>query len=356
MNHKKFSYIFIITMVFFVCFHCIAWQKTKKILAVPNSYQVGDVARLAYDTDIAVVKKLENINLKKRHQWLSGKNPKKVDMLTFGDSFTRGGAGGKNPYFQDYIATYNDLNILHVNNYRSHYTCVQTLLILLNSGYLDKIKPKYIILESAEKYCTKRLAVDLNFNQTDTIKKIEKYYKLYPQKPVNGQTFKKLEFINSGNFKHYLYNFLYKFNVRAFISKVYRFKTNKKIYGKEYALLYKDEIKNAKNITPAMMDQVNNNLNKIGKLLKEKGIQLYFMPVVDKYNLYHNFYLNNPYPKSKFFKLLRQQDNQHYKIIDTDAILEKELKNGTIDLFFYDDTHWTHKASETIFKEMRFEK
>ena len=34
--------------------------------------------------------------------------------------------------------------------------------------------------------------------------------------------------------------------------------------------------------------------------------------------------------------------------------LDVEVKNGVKDIFYSDDTHWSHKASEAIFKNIRF--
>lgn len=77
------------------------------------------------------------------------------------------------------------------------------------------------------------------------------------------------------------------------------------------------------------------------------------MPAVDKYNLYSKFIINNPYQNSVFFEKLRVLDKK-YILIDTKAILLKELKKGTKDLYYPDDTHWSFKAPEIIFRKFKF--
>ncbi len=44
-----------------------------------------------------------------------------------------------------------------------------------------------------------------------------------------------------------------------------------------------------------------------------------------------------------------------YGFIDTKRILGEELKKGTVDLYHPDDSHWSCKASERIFREWRFD-
>ena len=77
------------------------------------------------------------------------------------------------------------------------------------------------------------------------------------------------------------------------------------------------------------------------------------MPVVDKYNLYSNFIVDNPYPRSTFFEKLRQLPKR-YAFIDTKQILMEELERGELDLYYPDDSHWSWKAPQKIFNTVRF--
>jgi hypothetical protein len=87
--------------------------------------------------------------------------------------------------------------------------------------------------------------------------------------------------------------------------------------------------------------------------LRQKGITLIFMPVVDKLNLYRPIMKNDIYPRSIFFEELRTLPKE-YILVDTKAILSKAIEEGELDLFHQDDTHWTWKASQRIFSSVRF--
>ena len=63
------------------------------------------------------------------------------------------------------------------------------------------------------------------------------------------------------------------------------------------------------------------------------------MPCVDKYNLYSDYVVNNPYPRSIFFEKLRMLPKKYF-FIDTKAILAAKLCKGEKDVFYADETHW----------------
>jgi hypothetical protein len=119
-------------------------------------------------------------------------------------------------------------------------------------------------------------------------------------------------------------------------------------------LFYREDIKNIEKSNAASIANLNDNLNLLADKLAKKGIRLYFMPCVDKYNLYGEFIVNNRYPRSTFFELLRSLPKR-YTFIDTKSILIKELRKGEKDIFYADDTHWSWKASQKIFETVRFD-
>lgn len=88
-------------------------------------------------------------------------------------------------------------------------------------------------------------------------------------------------------------------------------------------------------------------------LLDRSGIKLYFMPMVDKYDLYYDHILDKKYGKSNFFELLRGESKQ-YIFIDTKKILSELIKSGAKDVYFSDDTHMSTMALKEIIDNMEF--
>jgi hypothetical protein len=139
--------------------------------------------------------------------------------------------------------------------------------------------------------------------------------------------------------------------------KVYIFKTNRKLFSvtdEDTLVVLGEDIRNSCFSNKATVAKLNENFNKLADMLAEKGIKLYFMPVADKYNLYGDFIVDNPYPRSRFFEELRSVPKK-YTLIDTKAILLESVRHGEKDVYYPDDSHWSWKASEKIFRSIRFE-
>ena len=355
MNYKKFTLIFMLIIISFVTFNFLTWNfATKYILERHNDYITGDLARIGYITNPLHKRKNEN-NLTKQHFEINDYNFQKLDMLTLGDSFSNGAGGGLNRYYQDYIATYQDWNILNINNYKN-FNDINTILILLNSGFLKKSGIRYVLYESIQRKVVDRLTMNINFDIKSSISDINQYYNFGKNpKSQSSLTIPKQSFINNGNFKYILYNFLYNFSSNAFISKTYIAKTDKNLFSinpYNKFLFYNKEITSIHKNTQKNLKIVNSNLNILSSKLKEQGIKLIFMPAVNKYDFYNKYIINNKSNKDQFFTIFRKL-KKDYIFIDTKAILFRKLKEGTKDIFYCDDTHWSYKASDAIAKHLK---
>lgn len=276
----------------------------------------------------------------------------KIDVLTIGDSYSNAAMQGRNPYYQDYIATNNHYNVLNIPPFTSLNTIVYTLN---NIGLLDEIKPKYIILESVQRKSTSRFSGEYSKvdtpNKEEIISKLINYRNSYTNKEIG------LSFLYGRNLNTIKYNVQYKFNkYRNYLYFIFAELNNDyfSVKNSKDLLFYAEDIYLLEKVNQRSVGEVNKYMNDLAHMLKKKNIQLYFMPVVDKYELYSKYLINNPYPKSIFFEELRKLPKE-YKLIDTKVLLEEELDKGEKDIFYADDTHWSSKASEAIFKDFTFE-
>lgn len=355
-KYKIFSIFFTILILASVLFHYITWNLiSKKALIVNNQIFTGDIARVLYKLDSiyyrpSYLNKSAN-NLKKKHLNFIDINNAKIDIITIGDSFSNAATQGINPYYQDYIATMNEFNVLNINPFANYN---EIIYILNNSGLLDDLKPKAIILESVERAAIQRFTsaynTEISVDKTILLNSLSTYQNPF----IRGE--QHIKFINNNNFKAF-YN-----NVKLKLNKYYFFphvrKLNRDFFSVAAAndLLFIDaDLKHIPYSTKTNLIVLNNYMNNLAKMLKQKNITLYFMPAVDKYNLYEPYIVNNEYPKSTFFEYLRELPKE-YKLIDTKAILKKELELGIQDIFYADDTHWSYKASEAIFRKVKFDK
>ena len=355
MNSKKFVKYFMLLSVIFLGFHIIMWETSTKYV-LSDVEKVGDLARLSYSDDLVDNNHKDyTIDLPKRHVKSSLYNYRdQIDLITVGDSFSNGRAKAKNRYYQDYIATYSNINVLNIETtYNRRNTPLETVVYMLNSGLLDEIKPKSILIQSVERFTIERLGeASLNIELNATKQQLKEFFKEHPYTlyiPENN-------IINTGNYRALLYKVLYKFRNDAYYSRIIKEDLTKKMFsvgdGKEI-LIIKESISNIKKTNQKSIKTLNENLNTLAQLLEKKGIKLYYMPSADKFNVYRKYIANDDLPKSSFFEALREQ-KKDYILIDTKKILSKNINNGDIDVYYVDDSHWTYKASNEIFSKILF--
>jgi hypothetical protein len=350
---------FIILATYFAAFilvNLLIWKGWTEVL-LSSRYEGGDLARLGYVSGLKKVRTTYN-DLPEQHQEMKDYGGGKVDMITIGDSFSIGGGEGRNKYYQDYIATLSNMKVLNIPTYKFEIMVmgampVSTLVALYHAGWLDRIKPRYVLIESVERYTIQRLVTHFDLNIKVPPEELEHYYRTVS---FGGPLNQDITFINEGNFKFLYYSFMYNFSEHAFRRLVVKTRLNRPMFTGnkgDVLLFHGDDVQQSPLATRQNVRTANDNLNILARLLRQKGITLVFMPVVDKINLYRPFMKNDIYPRSIFFEELRTLPKE-YMLIDTKAILSKAIEEGELDLFHQDDTHWTWKASQRIFSSVRF--
>lgn len=344
MKEKKYLYIFALLIVLFIGFHFITWNLfTKELFSYKDNMRVGDLGRMSYLTKSLTLRKNEQ-NLPLKHTQYN--DSVEIDVLTIGDSFSNGGGGGTNRYYQDHISTIQNLKVMNIQS--SNKGFIETVLILNSNGILDKLNPKSIILQAVERSAISRYSKVIDWDTG-----LKNYSTSFLDKKY-GRSKPKPSFINNLNYNALIYSILYQYDDNAIFSKTYISDMSKAMFScqdNSKLLFYFEDLKNIPLSNDKSISLLNDNLNKLQKILDKKNIQLYFMPSVDKYNLYSKYIQNNNYPKSTFFEKLRPL-KKDYKWIDTKMILGQMLEDNTTDVYYSDDTHWSYKASEEIFNQV----
>jgi len=361
MKSKTFVNSIGAALVFYLLFNLLVWtQFTRYLLSNPEC-KGGDLSRLGYVRSSNMCKETEN-NLPRRHLEEHEYSGQKIGVLTIGDSFSSGGGGGLNSYYQDHLASINNVNVLNIMGY-NRLDLITTVSMKNNNGYFERIKPEYVLIECAEKVCLNDLPETIDFSRGISEKELEMYGKVNYSGKDSGQKSSsgggsvplKLDFISDANFKLARNSILYHFSDNAFYSQVYKARLLQPFFSVEASdtLLYLDkDIEKRQNITVERITRMNDYLNDLTDSLAVKGIRLIFMPVVDKYDLYSIYIANRKYPESHFFEEFRKLPKR-YLFIDTKALLREELARGEKDVFHADDTHWSWKASKKIFESVR---
>jgi len=346
MRHKRYVLIFAGVMVMFVAVNYGIWVTCTRDLLTDRRYDGGDLTRMGYVVDSKMYRH-NMVNLPRRHLSLKEYTGQRVDMITIGDSFSQGGGGGLNRYYQDYVASRFDMTVLNLDHYRD-VDFITTICLFLNNGFLDQVRPRYVLIGATERGM-KEMAKSIDFTRTEPFDTV-RGYKVYPHvsHPPN------VPFINNGNFKLLLNSLWFRFRDHGLFSDVHVADLSRGFFSVKNSdkLLY---LPYKPDFSAADVMKLNENMNILADRLQAHGIQLIYMPYVDKYTLYSEWVVHRKYPESQFFELLRPLPKR-YRFIDTKVLLREELEKGEKDIFYADDTHSSWKASKKIFENVSFDR
>lgn len=354
MNNSFYNKLIMSFLALFLIVNFVIWHfNNKELISPPKGYSVGELSRLSYRKDFNMLRK-RSVNLPKQHIEFSKYNNEKIDIITIGDSFSNGASGSLNPYYQDYIETNCNLKTLNIPLLflKENESVIDVLIPLLNNGFIDKVKPKYVILQTVERSIGTYLGVDYDFKYYRSQEDFKKPYLENSSQVENKSLF---NFISEANFKYLLYRFGYFFSEKPFNSSVYIKKLSRNLFsGKQgnTILFYTHDVEYMKyNNDEFRLAKVNDNLNFVAKKLNEKGVKLIFIAVPDKYDLYYDYINKVKLPKPTFFDNFDKLP-KNYIYVDAKKILSKPLKNDQKDLYFQDDTHWSGKAVKFVADEL----
>lgn len=357
MKFKKFTLYALFFIIIYLSFHAIIWHKeTSKIFGRKDGKYVGDIARVSYQIQALFPRKLE-YTLEKKHLNKVNYKYKQIDIITIGDSFSQGVTGGRNPYYQDYIATLYNQNILNISRTaHGQFQFFEPIITLYNNGWLQKHKVKYIIIESVERFVIPRFAKQFDLNRSDFSKNELPKYILSAR--THNSYIPQLKLINTANYKYIYYNYIYN-NPPKVETDVIKLQLDKNLFStktfQNQLLIHNEDIISLNYYTQKSVELINNSFNSLAKKLKPLGIQLIFLVGPDKYDITYPYIKDNPFTSNRFFALMRPLKKE-YIFIDTKKVLRNLLKNNIKDVYYSDDTHWSYKASQAITKSIQFQK
>lgn len=341
------------------------------------TYYVGDLARISYLAQYAQPRQRVN-TLPKRHISYDAWNGEAIDLITIGDSFSGGGGSGSNSFYQDWIATQHNLSVMNLPKLSDTVSSVETAYILLNSGFLDELSPKALLLQDVARKVVKKHGGKVHTDQQWSSHQIKSVYSskgdiqsasdsdpklgnlerlisaISTSKPKTQRL--SYSFLNSGNMKFLLNQLLYIFDDNAISSQVYRMSLKRSHFSKDTGntlLIYFEDIQSVFGSSDESVAIVTQNLNDLATALERNGIALYYMPAVDKFDAYYDEILEPRYPRNPLFEELRKYPRT-YHLVDTQVILGAGIAEGEKDIFFLDDTHWTWKAAKRISRPSYF--
>ncbi|MBP2658233.1 MAG: hypothetical protein H6Q69_1265 [Firmicutes bacterium] len=358
MTYKRFTRSMIVYSLAIFLVNVILWNTlTIKVFEQEKVTGHGDLARLGYFKVAPAItqqrEKSSYTHIEFADYIRGGNFNQQIDVLTIGDSIFNGVGGS---YFQDILASDYKYNVLNVGT-MPDYNALEMVAVLLNSGYLDRISPKVIIVESIERECIKRYGERVDFSSSKYQVSKEQVDQYFTQesivKPNTSSIFDERMYEANRKYLTSMFNMLTNKGNLTYMVKYT--KLTKPLFsnpGQETLLLYyyEDE-RNIKNVDKQKVQNVNDNLNTISEMVGNKKIQFSFLLAVDKYDLYSKFIANKAVTDNPLFPYMRELE-KNYIFIDTKNILDQEVTKGEKDIYWLDDTHWTWKGQEKVANQL----
>lgn len=307
-------------------------------------FAIGDLLRLGYmgsrygNYQQTIKNQCDDIGLRYTEMKdFAGENSS-FDVVVVGDSFSQQGRYG----YQNFIAAagYRVLNIPRFTSLNQIYT----VYLLHQTGFFRKNGIKFVVVQIVERAITGVLQNTPTAKYDMSYEKVIERYKTMREDALDDEFF-----VNFGNLKFLLSNFLRKFSPNAFFSETYSMETSKNLFSTKFneLLFYRDDVApQLFNARESEIQKFSETLGSLAKLLKEDGVKLIFLPAVNKYNIYKNLLVKN-LGDFDMFPALRSIDENFY-LCDSKKILSEKVERGEMDIFYADDTHWSWKASKYI--------
>lgn len=259
-----------------------------------------------------------------------------VNVLTIGDSFSQQEhAGYQNYMVQEGVTVANMRRDLYDNP-------IQYAWNLLDAGVIDSTNIDVMVVEVGERDFSLRI----NSFSTDKVEVGE------PDLPDEGGEenvwdIRQWSLLRTRDFLMYRY---------AGRNPVYEAELDRDFFTSNEPrrlYFYCADILNGLTIGEPVRPKIKEVFNLLTTKAHERGIAFFLMIPVDKYDIYQDFIVDNPYDHPKRVnEEVREILGDIPEVLLSKYSLQPLIDKGEKDVFLFDNSHWSYKASEVVGKEL----
>lgn len=259
-----------------------------------------------------------------------------VNVLTIGDSFSQQEhAGYQNYMVQEGVTVANMRRDLYDNP-------IQYAWNLLDAGVIDSTNIDVMVVEVGERDFSLRI----NSFSTDKVEVGE------PDLPDEGGEenvwdIRQWSLLRTRDFLMYRY---------AGRNPVYEAELDRDFFTSNEPrrlYFYCADILNGLTIDEPVRPKIKEVFNLLTTKAHERGIAFFLMIPVDKYDIYQDFIVDNPYDHPKRVnEEVREILGDIPEVLLSKYSLQPLIDKGEKDVFLFDNSHWSYKASEVVGKEL----
>ena len=264
------------------------------------------------------------------------------DVLVIGDSFSHGGGMGKQGDYVNYLAHDSSRRVVvFTPSDPTLSSPMQVAYDILNLGCIDSTHVKNLVIEEVERYLVDR---HCGFVTTHTsiprpVEAAEEDAAAPADAPGPLQRVKDFVF-------YHLFGANPIYTVRL-SQPAFSSSEPDKLY------FYNEDVQLGFGVTAEQQRKVVDCYDKVIALAREKGVNLVLVVACDKYDMYQDYIIGNPYPA----KTLNEDIGQWMapeldRFVFAKRVLHPLVEQGVKDVYLFNDTHWSPSSSRIIAGEV----
>jgi len=265
-------------------------------------------------------------------------------VLVIGDSFSHGGGVGKQGDYVNYLAHDSGRKVVvFTPEDKSLSNPMQNAYALLKMGAIDSTNVKNLVVEEVERYLVDRhcgfsTSREISFASAASGNDS-------PSSPAAEQGTGPLLRVKDFVFYHFFG-----------ANPIYKVRLSRPVFGgamPDVLYFYNEDVKFGFDITPNVQRQVVSCYHDVIAMARQRGVNLILLVACDKYDIYQDYILDNPYPAKTL-----NEDIERWMAADIDRfvfakrVLHPLIDQGVKDVYLFNDTHWSPASSSMIAAEV----
>ena len=266
------------------------------------------------------------------------------DVVVIGDSFSHGGGVGKQGDFVNFLAHDSRRSVVvYTPAGNAQASPMQVAYDALKLGAIDSSHVQNLVVQEVERNLVSR---HIGFTTTHTSLPRPDMN----EKEASANDKPKEDTSPLLRVKDYVfYHFFGK-------NPIYKAQLSRPMFGgsqPDVLHFYNEDVKMGIDITADQQKAIEYCYGQLLGMASHRGVNLIIVIACDKYDLYQDYIVGNPYPaKSLNEDVERWMAPQLDHFVITKRVLQPLVQQGVKDVYLFNDTHWSPSSSRLIAAEV----
>lgn len=266
------------------------------------------------------------------------------DVLVIGDSFSHGGGVGKEGDYVNYLAHDSGRHVaVYTPQDPTLSSPMQIAYDLLKLGGVDSTCIKNLVVQEVERYLVGR-----HIEFTTQHSSLSHSLPASEQKAAPASAKKEVSPLL--RVKDYIFYHCFGAN------PIYDVKLRQPMFGgaqPDRLYFYNEDVKFGIDLDEKATHKVKTCFDEVIKIAAARGVNLVIVIACDKYDMYQDFILDNPYPaKTLNEDIERLMAPELDRFVIAKRVLHPLVEQGVKDVYLFNDTHWSPESSRLIAAEV----